>query len=72
MPSGWVGVCLSVCVQGFTQDFVFWEGGNPKFGVDVEGLHSTYQPEGSGGILPQIFFFFLIDAPRLIMGVLVS
>ena len=28
-------------VQGFIQDFDFWEGGTPKFGVDVEGVYST-------------------------------
>ena len=37
-----VGVCLNMCVvQGFIQDFDFWEGGTPKFGVDVEGVYST-------------------------------
>ena len=30
-----------VCVQGFIQDFEYWEGGTPKFGVDVEGVYST-------------------------------
>ena len=34
-----------MCVQGFIQVF---EGGNPKFGVELKG---------SGGMLPQIFFF---------------
>ena len=40
---GTVGVCLNVCVcvQGFIQYFEFWEGGTPKFGVDVEEVYST-------------------------------
>ena len=33
--------CVCVCVQGFIQDFEFWEGGTPKFGVGVEGVYST-------------------------------
>ena len=37
----------------------FGSGGTPKFSVDVEGH-----------VLPD-FFFFLIDALRLILGVLV-
>ena len=37
---GW-GMLECVCVRGFIQDFGFWEGGTPKFGVDVEGVYST-------------------------------
>ena len=36
-----VGVCLNICVQGFIQDFKFWKGRTPKFGVDVEWVYST-------------------------------
>ena len=25
-----VEACLNVCVQGFIQDFEFWEGGTPQ------------------------------------------
>ena len=28
--------CVCVCVQGFMQDFEYWEGGTPKFGIGVE------------------------------------
>ena len=37
---GWA-MLECVCVQGFIQDFEFWEGGTPKFGVDVKGVYST-------------------------------
>ena len=30
-----------VCVQGFIQDFEFWEGELTKFSLDVEGMYST-------------------------------
>ena len=39
-----VGICMNVCVcvcAEFLQDFEFWEGGNSKFDVDVEGVYST-------------------------------
>ena len=31
------GMLECVCVQGFIQDFEYWEGRTPKFGVDMEG-----------------------------------
>ena len=40
----WWGLAECVCVQqDFIQDFEFWKGGggNPKFGVDVDGVYST-------------------------------
>ena len=37
---GYAGMCVCGWVQGFIQDFEFWEGGTPKFGVDVEGCMS--------------------------------
>ena len=45
------------------------EGETPNFDVDVEGVYSTQQLRGSGGMLPQFFLvLFLIDALRLILG----
>ena len=41
-------------------------GNSTKFGVDIEGVYSTLQLGGSGGMLPQIFFY-KIDALRLIL-----
>ena len=34
--------CVSVCVQGYTQDFEGGlGGGTPKFSIDLEGVYST-------------------------------
>ena len=51
-PIWGVGICLNVCVclQGFIRDLGFWEGGTPKFGVDMEEV-------GLEGMLHQNFFF---------------
>ena len=37
---GCLNVCVCVCV-GFIQDFEYWEGETPKFGVNVEGVNNT-------------------------------
>ena len=55
---------MCVCVQGFIQDFEFWEREHHKVGVDVKG-------RGVWGHVHPEFFFFLIDAQRLVLGVLV-
>ena len=34
----WGMLECGLCVQGFIQNFEFWEGGTPNFGVDVEGV----------------------------------
>ena len=56
-----VWVCLNVCVQGFIQDFEFWEEGG-----ELQSL--VVMRRGSGGMLLQIFFIiFFIDDLRLIL-----
>ena len=41
-PIWGVRVCLSVCVcRGFVQDFEYWKGGTPKFGVAMARVYST-------------------------------
>ena len=42
---------MCVCVQGFLQDFEFWEEGTPKFGVDMKGVS-----RGVWGYAPPDFF----------------
>ena len=48
------GVLECVCVQGFIQGFVFWEGETPKFGVAWWGwgVYSAQKLGGSGDMSP--------------------